>query len=124
AMDEKRWPDVRRLFEAAVELPAERREAFLHDACAGDAELRSLVGSLLAADAGGDDRLDVAPPPLDLLRSAAPPEATTPAQIGAYRVLEEVGRGGMGVVYRAERADGAFERAVALKVIRAGFDSD
>src|SRR5690606_26050499 len=44
-------------------------------------------------------------------------------RIGAYRILRELGRGGMGAVYLAERADGQFERRVALKIVRGGFES-
>lgn len=122
-MDEPRWLEVRRIFEAVVELPPDRRDAALAEACAGDDALLREVASLLDADAGPDALLDAGPPGLDVLAPAGVPDAPPPSRIGAYRVIEEVGRGGMGVVYRAKRADGSFDRAVALKLVRGGFDS-
>jgi eukaryotic-like serine/threonine-protein kinase len=123
-MDEKRWLDVRQHFEAAVSMPPDQREAHVRSACGDDAELRALVLALLAADRTGPEWLE-AGPGFELLDALDPalPASPAPPRIPAYHVMEEVGRGGMGVVYRATRADGAFDRAVALKVVRAGFDS-
>ena len=104
----------RRAFEVAeaafdIAAPAER-EAFLRLACGDDDALRRAVDALVSADAashalldGGVEGLLPSPPPLEIL--------------GAYRVTGELGRGGMGVVYAAERADGAFEQRVAVKVV-------
>ena len=50
--------------------------------------------------------------------------STSGTRVGPYRVLDELGRGGMGIVYRAERADGEFVQVVALKLVRRGFDGD
>jgi WD40 repeat protein/serine/threonine protein kinase len=121
------------LFDQAVELPPGERDAFLDAACAGDADLRTEVASLLAHDvgspAGGDEKTFLKSP---LLRSPEGPTLPHPAdapgdrpapawRIGHYRILGELGSGGMGTVYEAEQDNP--RRAVALKVIRAGLAS-
>ena len=86
--------------------------------CAGDAELRQSVEALLASDRDMGDFLDV---PVLNLASAAPGEhARSPEgrRIGPYRILREIGRGGMGTVYLAERADGLYRKRVAIKLIK------
>jgi tetratricopeptide (TPR) repeat protein len=106
------------VFSRALELPHEEREAFLRDACAGDDALYGQVVELLAADEDTGDFLE------DLaedVRSATALEIETAArprlQLGPYQAEEAIGRGGMGVVYRAVRVDGGFEQQVALKLL-------
>lgn len=100
------------LFGEALPLAADERREFLERACAGDAPLRAEVESLLAAhDACGDF---LAPPP----RPAAPPSRPAGSRVGRYRVDGPIARGGMGEVFAASRADGAFEQRVALKLLR------
>jgi len=115
------WPEIERLYLEASGLAEGDRARFLDQACAGHAgpeaaSLRAEVESLLAADAGGGAFLDRPPSLLaaDLLEGH--PEA--PAAIGPYRILEVLGEGGMGTVYRAEQQTP--RRIVALKVIKAG----
>jgi eukaryotic-like serine/threonine-protein kinase len=100
------------LFERAVALPAHEREAVL-EGC--DPATRARVERLLAADAVALDPLAraVAEGAGELVRPTA-----SGARLGAYRVLREVGAGGMGSVLLAERADGQFEQQVAIKLIR------
>jgi serine/threonine-protein kinase len=135
-----RWTTIQALFEAALERPPEKREAFLNDACKGDADLAREVESLLEADRRGHALLDasVTGSPALAAWDAAVARATGDAaagdasgllptagtRVGPYRVVGSLGRGGMGSVFLAERADGAFERTVALKVIRSGALSD
>ncbi|MEO7987277.1 MAG: serine/threonine-protein kinase [Gemmatimonadales bacterium] len=104
---------VSELFDAALELPAEARDAFLAAACRADPPLHREVSALLELldDADTDELF----PPLV-------PEASGPLvlgeQIGPYRVLRELGAGGMGVVFLAERED--VGKRVALKLVREG----
>lgn len=112
----KDWQKVEDVFGKALELPETERSAYLDEACGEDGELREEIEGLLRADAGASSFLDEAipipePPPL-----AFP---MTPGQrLGAYRILGAIGEGGMGTVYKAERNDGAFQRQVAVKVLR------
>ncbi len=115
--------DLKRLesiFLAAVELDGEARRRYLQDSCEGDPELLSEVQEMLAADAQGGGLFD------QTVRSAVR-EAVEPTleglQLGGYRIVREIGRGGMGTVYLAERADDEFEKRVAIKVIKRGMDS-
>lgn len=117
-----RWETIQQIFHDAAERPAEERAAFLDRACAGDAGLRAEVDSLLASDPDEDDTLLGAS--LDDLvhlldDDAESDELPAPRRAGPYRILEEIGRGGMGVVFRAERDDDQYRREVALKVVGA-----
>lgn len=118
------------LFFAALSQPVEQREAFLRDRCGSDQGLRRSLERLLEADSGPSAFLD-GPHPLGLqlgawARAAADDDrsAAPGALIGGYRLIEPVGGGGMGTVWRACRADDAFERTVAVKVIKRGMDSE
>lgn len=116
------WKEVERIFLSALDLPTDQRMSFLDDACHGQQTLRDEVDSLLAAHIetiGVLDDFD-AERAADLLRAALPEDAA----IGAYKIVREIGRGGMGAVHEAERADGQFEQRVAIKVIKGGLDSE
>jgi hypothetical protein len=110
------------VFSDARRLPAQERAAFLDKACAGDAALRQRVEELLqASDEAGA-----------FLQSPAafPPSGTVPAipaekpgdRIGRYKLLQQIGEGGCGVVYMAEQEE-PVHRRVALKVIKLGMDT-
>src|SRR5262245_62060165 len=102
------------LFAAALELPTTAdREAFLDDACAGDAGLRQRVEKLLAADGG-------ACPILDHVADAAV-LAADQLFAGRFHLCEKLGEGGMGEVWVADQLE-PVRRRVALKVIRPGLD--
>jgi serine/threonine protein kinase len=124
----ERWQQIEQLLDAALELPSNRRSAFLDSACVADAELRAEVERLLRACEESEDFLEqpaqeFAAPILANLASDLDPPATpaTPGtRIGPYRILEEAGRGGMAVVYRAERDDGQFCKRVAVKLVCTG----
>ncbi|GAB4329013.1 MAG: hypothetical protein Kow0074_25290 [Candidatus Zixiibacteriota bacterium] len=120
-MDTDRWKRVQELFDAAVDLSPAEREALLAQECRGDDELRAEVESLLAADAGAGGLLDGHA--VDVIDVEAAPSREGSA-IGPYRLVKEIGAGGMGTVYLAERADGQFRQKVALKVIRRGMDTE
>ncbi len=127
-MAKDRRAEVEALFEEAIELPPEEREAFLEKACGEDESLRKDVETLLAAYEEAPTFLERGAMALGQELGVGDP-ADEPADlrgetIGPYRIEELIGRGGMSVVYRAERADGAFEQTVALKLLPAYFETD
>ncbi|HEY9405335.1 MAG TPA: serine/threonine-protein kinase [Pyrinomonadaceae bacterium] len=126
-MNIDRWQQIEGLLDAALEVsePAERA-LLLNRACAGDAELRAEVESLLAHHAPSETFIEA--PAFAYVAELLTEEANDELEnrrVGAYKIIREIGRGGMGAVFLAERADGEFEQRVALKVVRRGFaDSD
>ena len=107
--------DVRRalaLFDRAVALDAEARATLLDEECANDADLRIEVEQLIAADAEAGDFLAK---PLIAVEDAHGDRSGE--ILGAYRLVAAIGSGGMGSVYRAVRADAAFDKPVAIKLL-------
>ena len=115
------------VFSAARRLPPDRRAAFLDEACAGDATLRQQVENLLAAGERARGFLET--PAENLLDPGANPRSTAiPSEkpgdrIGRYELLEQIGEGGCGTVYRASQ-EVPVRREVALKVIKLGMDTE
>ena len=110
------------IFEAAIELPPERRAAYVQESCAGDDPLRQRVEALLRAHESAGmfmDSLAVGP------RQDTPvvkPAEQAGDRIGRYKLLQQIGEGGCGVVYMAEQEE-PVRRRVALKVIKLGMDT-
>lgn len=106
------------LFDEAVELPPAERDAYLRRACGDDDELREEVDALLSeSDADPlESGVHEAMRSLDAL-----PEGT---RVGPYELVHELGRGGMGTVYLARRADEEFRKEVAVKLVRASLDAE
>jgi serine/threonine-protein kinase len=117
------WKLVENLFNEALLKAPEERAAFIADACGGDELLSFEIETMLAADERAEGILDR---PLPVTEFGTDAASIADGQIiGSWRILSELGRGGMGIVYLAERADGTYEQQVALKVIRGGmFASD
>src|SRR4051812_26404958 len=112
----ERWQQIREIFDHALVLSADERLQFLDTACASDPELRREVDSLLFSHEEAGTRF-LRTPAVDLSapgRSGAPTRVGR--RIGPYDILEEIAHGGMGEVYRAERADGQYEQEVAIKL--------
>ena len=111
------------LVDAALDLDPAARTDFLDRECADEPELRSEVESLLEEDYVSDGSFLANPAVLELVEEASSGtafgevESSPPNRVGPYRILEELGRGGMGTVYLAEQRE-PIERQVALKVFR------
>ncbi len=120
----ERWQKIREIFTYAIELNDNARIDYVKHACGDDPDLLNDILSLLKAydTPGPVDRS------LDEFKTSAFSQFEVSGlqgrQIGAYRIIEELGYGGMGTVYLGERADGEFEQQVALKLLRTGFTSD
>jgi serine/threonine protein kinase/tetratricopeptide (TPR) repeat protein len=118
-LSDARWQRVKQVFAGAIERGPGERPAFLEQACGGDVALRREVESLIAAHGQAASFLDS-----PAVGSGAPEVQWLGRRIGAYRVVGELGRGGMGAVFCAVRDDDAFSKEVALKLVRGGLDSE
>jgi len=108
---------------AALELPGNQREAYLDEACAGDAALRSEAEWLLSA--AEDDSADEAPEQFQAVTRQAVQEVSLTIPLPRdYRLIRRLNEGGTGVVYLAQRADGESEQQVALKMLNLGDVAD
>src|SRR3954470_22247126 len=109
------------ILNAALELPARERGAYLDRACGGNADLRRHVEALLKADDKAESFLHIPPAGLDFHRTF-PVTEKAGDQIGRYKLLEKIGEGGAGVVYMAEQV-APVRRRLALKIIKLGMDT-
>ncbi|MBV8201719.1 MAG: PD40 domain-containing protein [Acidobacteria bacterium] len=126
-LDPRRWDRAGALFDLAVELPPAERRALFEHAAASDPALAAEVETLVAADERAAGFLaEPADPGCELLAAAVLEHDARAAadrvgqRFGAFRLVREIGHGGMGVVYLADRADGQFEQRVAIKLVHAG----
>jgi serine/threonine protein kinase len=127
-MTQERWQVIEELFHAALDLPESERQRYLDESCGRDAALRAEVDSLLSSDRQSTDPETPTgfSPIAERVRRAAVLVAYPPREgdrIGHYRVIQEIGHGGMGLVYRATRADQEFQMQVAIKVAKTGMDT-
>src|SRR5580698_11140392 len=130
-MTPERWQEIKNVLAQALEFKPVERAAFLDRSCSGDVSLRREVELLLASDeAVSTEFLNKSP---DLAPHTSPNTDGSPAEladvwvgrrVGPYKIVEQIGAGGMGEVYRAFRADDQYRKEVALKVMRAGQDSN
>src|SRR5262245_33952790 len=115
-MDTERWRVIERHFDAALALPRSEREGYIGRVTRDDAELRIEIESLLRANEAASTFLEE---PAAAPSGPGSRETLTPdSRVGAWRIVRLIGRGGMGEVYEAERADGQFQQRAALKVTR------
>jgi tetratricopeptide (TPR) repeat protein len=112
-MTAEQWALVRQVFEEAMDEPSTSMDGWLAARCGGDARIEDQVRRLLEGHQRGAALLD------DVQRSlaAVTKKNLTGCRVGPYALLEKIGEGGMGAVYRATRADDAFHKTVAVKVL-------
>src|SRR5262249_29258420 len=110
---------LRELFLAALEQAPDQRDAHLNQLCGGDEELRRNVAMMLKAHAAGDGPLDRGAL-RDQQTAASEKDAEAPGKgIGPYKLLEQIGEGGMGTVWMAQQT-APVKRLVAVKLIKPG----
>ena len=124
-MNRERWQTVRQVLDGAISVSPANRSEYLDRSCAGDSELRAEVESLLGShESAGSGFLSG--PAIDLRELAGSHDGGSGyvgLRIGVYKIVEEIGHGGMGEVYRASRVDGQYDKQVAIKLVRVGLDS-
>jgi serine/threonine protein kinase/tetratricopeptide (TPR) repeat protein len=134
-MTPERWKQIEEIFFSAMDLPEAERAALLDRACGDDWSLRQEIERLLGNDGQAEGfitRTDLSSAQATTGRTVAggpkaPGESDATRvdrRVGAYRLVREIGRGGMGAVYLAVRADNEFHQRVAIKVLKRGMDTD
>ena len=125
-MKSERSQQIKDFFDTSFDLAPAERERFLAEACAGDDRLFAEVQKLLLLHDDATEFLEV-PPLINELPDSSPAmnsDAALGRRIGAYKVIRELGRGGMGAVFLAHRADQTFEKQVAIKLVWPGLGSE
>ncbi|MCI0389602.1 MAG: protein kinase [Acidobacteria bacterium] len=120
-MQVERWQQIKRLFHSILERPPDERAAILAKVCASDEELRREVESLLAVHYRGGSLPEVAASDLALIWLKEQEQTTVRQTLSHFRILSELGKGGMGEVYLAE--DNKLRRKVALKLLPREFSN-
>jgi eukaryotic-like serine/threonine-protein kinase len=117
----ERWQQIKVILDEALEQEGSERAGFIAAACQGDEDLRREVESLAASE---DEIGDFIETPVFRIRLDEVEPLAMGERIGPWKIVREIGRGGMGAVYLAERADQELEQRVAIKVVRRGMDTD
>ena len=125
------WKKIEEIFEKVIELPASERDRVLAEMCGGDAVLRVEVENLILADQEANDFIESPILGVTTLANFLPDQLEDSVasnsigrRIGSYKIIRELGRGGMGAVFLAQRADDEFRQRVAIKLIKRGMDTD
>lgn len=126
-MESEHWKKVERIIDVALESDPSHWPRVLDEESKGDVALRQEAASLLTHYTAARSFLES--PPVEAAASLiaeerAPAQQFEGRRIGVYRLVKQIGRGGMSRVFLAERADGAFEQQVAIKLLGPGLDSD
>src|SRR5688572_1642678 len=121
----ERYQKVKELFQETLEMDAQTRGAFLASACADDLTLKAEVERLIALNEEAEDFIEEPASQVQNKPTATiAPEPVEGRIIGSYKIIREIGHGGMGAVYLAVRADDQYNKRVAIKLIKGGLDSD
>jgi len=122
-MNAERWQKIKNILENALETAPESRSVYLDKVCGNDEDLRNEVEKLLEFERTNADILEQNPVSA-VLQNGNSAKSQIGREIGNYKITSELGAGGMGAVFLAERADGEFSQKTALKLIKRGMDSD
>ncbi len=124
-MTSEEWHRVKEVLQTALELDPRARLNYLNSACAGQSSVRTEVESLLQSH-DEDSAFLEAPAVVDAanleLITASP--KFVGRRLGPYELVEQIGEGGMGAVFRAVRADGMYDKHVAIKLIRSALGNE
>ena len=127
-MTPERWRQVEEIFQAALDLHPEERARYVSQICATDTDLKRNVEVLLSQHDSAGDLLDQSiygQTDQSVLESFIDEkDPMLGRRLGAYRIEREIGRGGMGAVYEAVRADNEFNKRAAIKLVKRGMDTD
>jgi eukaryotic-like serine/threonine-protein kinase len=124
-MTQESFARAKTIFLDALERPEAERNAFVSSSCAGDTELEREVATLLESESHSPGFLHGLLPSAIRDASTHGEDGVTPGtRVGPWTIVREIGHGGMGTVYLAERADKEYRGRVALKVVRRGMDTD
>jgi eukaryotic-like serine/threonine-protein kinase len=116
-------PDNEVIFHAARDIPdPDRRREYVREACGEDEARIAHIEALLAAADGTDTLLDRPAPDITLPTTCQPASESPGTVIGPYKLIEQIGEGGMGSVWMAQQTE-PVKRLVAVKLIKAGMDS-
>lgn len=139
-MTPERWKKIEDIFQEALDCPAAERQKFISEKAGGDEDLQREVEKLVARIETDENFLEspvwtdslllesnfkrIIASSLEEIAPSGVVETLIGKQIGVYKLVKELGRGGMGMVFLAERADGEFYQKVAIKLIKRGMDTD
>src|SRR5690242_4250549 len=127
-MTPERWQQVEEIFQAALDLSPGERTRYVSEVCAHDTELKRDVEVLLTQYDSAGELLDnpvYGNTELSALESfVEDKDPMIGRRLGSYRIEREIGRGGMGAVYEASRADNEFNKRAAIKLVKRGMDTD
>ena len=127
-MTPERWRQVEEIFQTALDLLPEERARYVSQVCATDTDLKRNVEVLLSQHDSAGDLLDhsfYGETDRSLFESFVDEkDPMLGRRLGAYRIEREIGRGGMGAVYEAIRADNEFTKRAAIKLVKRGMDTD
>jgi eukaryotic-like serine/threonine-protein kinase len=121
----ERWQEIKEKLHAALELDGTERSDYLAEIGAQDPDLRQELESLITSDEEAGTAFMSTPAAEAVISPAPPPRPSMIGRrLGQYQILEQIGSGGMGEVYRAARIDQQYHKQVAIKLVRAGQDTD
>ncbi|WP_138430470.1 serine/threonine-protein kinase [Fodinibius saliphilus] len=129
-MEQNQWEKVNKIVDTALELDKKERTTYIEENCKNDNKLKQHVTQLLAAIEESETEDFLATPATyidemagELTATDATASSMVGQHIGNYHLDELIGHGGMGSVFKGRRADGAYEKEIAIKILRRGMDT-